>query len=237
MEGIILEFELKVQEIDEYFNFISTTTHLSREFDKSKTVKVSEKVSNILKANLFLLLYNLTEASFKNALEQVCIKITEEELEYRNVIPELKKLWIEKEYKNFENFTVPNGVKKSVFIMQKIDNIAQDVIKIKFYHDEKKRKNDDISGNVDAREINRINEKYGAGLNTIPDIKTESLLTVKTKRNNLAHGDETFAQCGADYTIEELAIIKRESIDYMRFILKHLEEFIQTSQYKLETAL
>ena len=58
MNSIIEEFNEKAQEIDEYLFFIGTTTFLKRDFDKDK-IKVSQKVHNILKANLFLLLYKI----------------------------------------------------------------------------------------------------------------------------------------------------------------------------------
>ena len=234
MQSIILDFESKVEEIEEYFKFIETTTHLERDFDITKIVKVSETVYDVLKANIFLLLYNLIESSFKNALEKICIEITNEKLTYKEVIPEIKRLWLEKNYKNFENIRIPKNIKKSEHIMKIIDEITEDIIEINFYIDEQKRKNDDISGNVDAREINRINQKYGAKLLSQPEnIDREALLTVKTQRNNLAHGDETFRECGRDYTLEKLEDIKNESIEYMRFILSHIKIFIEDKQYKL----
>jgi hypothetical protein len=234
MQSVILDFESKVEEIEEYFNFIETTTHLERDFDKEKIVKVSETVYDVLKANIFLLLYNLIESSFKNALEKICIEITNDRLTYKEVIPEIKRLWLEKHYKNFENIKIPKNIKKSEHIMNTIDNITEDIIEINFYIDEKKRKNDDISGNVDAREISRINQKYGAKLRYQPkDIDKQALQTVKIQRNNLAHGDETFRECGRDKTLETLGEIKSNSIEYMRFILSHIKKFIENKEYKL----
>ncbi len=231
MQSVILDFELKVEEIDEYFSFIKTTTHLKEDFDKTKTIKVSQTVYNVLKANLFLLLYNLIESSFKNALEKIYIDITNNSLTYTKVIPEIKRIWLEKKYKNFENMEIPKNIKKSEYIMNIIDNIAGDVIEIKFYTNEKKRKNDDISGNIDAREINRINKKYGIELENNTNIKKEHLLTIKTQRNNLAHGDESFNKCGESYFISDLEEIKNESIEYMRFILNHIKSFIENKKY------
>jgi len=233
MELVISEFEAKVQEISEYFSFIEKTTHL-RLHDNRGMVQVSKTVHNVLKANLFLLLYNLVESSFKNTLEKICINITNDTLKYKDVIPEIKKMWIEKEYKNFGNLTIPKNTKKSEFIMNKIENIANDIVKIEFYRNDKKTKNDDISGNLDVREMKRINEKYGAKLDTVPNMDANSLLTVKTKRNNLAHGNETFSECGENYTMNELREIEKESIKYMRFILNHIKSFIINKQYKLQ---
>lgn len=228
MNLVILEFEEKVEEINEYFTFVKTTTHLRGFGDVTEMVHVSQTVHNILKANMFLLLYNLVESSFKNALENICIKIKNDNLKYKDVIPEIKKIWIEKQYNNFENI---NNRQKSKFIMDKIDSIAEDIIAIEFYSNDEKTKNDDISGNIDARAINKINAKYGARVENNLEIDTTSLLTVKTNRNNLAHGHQTFSKCGRESPLPKLEDIKNDSIEYMRFILEHIKEFIENKQY------
>ena len=224
MEGIILEFESKVNEIDEYFLFISTTTHLERDFDETKIVKVSKTVQDVLKANLFLLLYNLVESSFKKSLESICIQITNDEITYIKVIPEIRKIWINKQYKNFESTCViPREMKKSEFIMDKIDNIAQDIIDIKF--------DNELSGNVTTKQIKDLITQYGLQSNEILEKAANSLFIIKTKRNNLAHGNESFSECGRDYTLEKLEEIKNESVEYMRFILSHIKEFLENKKY------
>ena len=227
MEVIILEFELKVKEINEYFLFILNTTHLERDFDETKIVKVSKTVQDVLKANLFLLLYNLVESSFKKSLESICLNITNEEITYVKVIPEIRKMWINKQYKNFESTCViPREMKKSEFIMDKIDNIAQDIIDIKF--------DNELSGNVTTKHIKDLTMQYGLQSNEILEKEATSLFIIKNKRNNLAHGNESFSECGRDYTLGKLEEIKIESVDYMRFILTHIKEFVVTKQYMIE---
>jgi len=233
MEFVIAEFEEKIEEIDEYFSFVKRTTHLHLNLSM-EMIEVSETVHQVLKSNLFLLLYNLVESSFKNALEKICIEISSDELKYKEVVPEIKKMWIEKKYKNFDGL---KNTKKSEFIMKKIENIANDIIKIEFYTNVEKTKNDDVSGNVDARAIHKINAKYGAKMENSPSLNTESLLTVKTNRNSLAHGQITFSESGREYSLPKLEVIKNESIEYMRFILEHIKDFTYNKKYKLEESL
>jgi hypothetical protein len=230
VNSVILEFEEKVEEINEYFEFIKTTTHLRGFSENVDMIHVSQTVHNVLKANIFLLLYNLVESSFKNALENICIKITNDNLKYKDVIPEIKQMWIEKQYNNFEKI---KNQQKSKFIMDKIDSITEDIIAIEFYSNDEKTKNDDISGNIDARAINKINAKYGARIENNPDIDTASLLTVKTNRNSLAHGYQTFSKCGRESPLPKLEDIKNDSIDYMRFILEHIQCFTDEQKYLL----
>lgn len=230
MKIIIAEFKEKVREINEYFSFIEITTSLKGKFGTTKTIKVSQKVHNILKSNLFLLLYNLIESSFKSALEKICLEITSNQVEYKDVIPEIKQMWIKKEYKNFEKSSLPQNVEQPKFIMDKIDDIANDVIKIEFTI----KRNRDISGNLDTIAIKKINKKYGIILNEEPKKYTQSVSTIKTNRNKLAHGDETFNRCGADYTMQDLKEIKNNSINYMEFILPRIKIYLDNKKYKIE---
>ncbi len=226
MEFIIIEFEKKVQEINEYFNFVQTTTHLARDFDPRKIIFVSESVHHVLKSNLFLLLYNLIESSFRNSLEKICIAITSEELSYQNLIPQIKQMWINKEYKSFgDTCPIPRETLKSEFVMNKIDMIAQEIININF--------NNELSGNVTPSIIKKSIEEYGLKTNHIPKENESSLFIIKDKRNNLAHGNESFSECGRNYSILKLGEIKNESIEYMRYILTHIKTFIENKHYKI----
>jgi len=227
MDAVILEFEEKSNEIDEYFSFVQRTTHLRGFLNTTDTIQVSQTVHNILKSNLFLLLYNLVESSFKKSLESICIQITSDRITYINVIPEIRKIWISKQYKNFESACViPRNMQKSEFLMNKIDNITQDIINIEF--------DNELSGNVTTTQIRDLTTQYGLQSDEILDMEATSLFIIRNKRNNLAHGNESFSECGRDYTLEKLEEIKNESIEYMRFILSHIKIFIEDKQYKLD---
>jgi len=221
---VILEFEDKVEEINEYFEFVKITTHLRGFSDNTDMIQVSQTVHNVLKANMFLLLYNLVESSFKNALENICLQITNDRLKYQNVIPEIKKIWINKEYRNFEQqCTLPRDMSKPEFIMNKIDTIAEDMILLTF--------NDELSGNVTSTHIKALVKEYGLNSDEVNNRDSEASFIVKGKRNSLAHGNESFNECGRGYAIERLENIKNESIDYMRFILEHIQIFIEEKKY------
>ncbi len=219
MEFVIVEFEEKVEEINEYFSFIEKTTHLRLDINE-EMIEVSETVHQVLKSNLFLLLYNLIESSFKNSLEQICINITNDELKYKDVIPKIKEMWINKKYQNFESSNSYRGISKSEFIMNKIDTIALEIIEITFKNT--------LSGNVTPTIIKKAIGEYGL---EISEERDNSLNIIKGKRNSLAHGNESFTECGRMYTTERLDEIKNESISYMRFILEYIKKFIDEKKY------
>ena len=108
--------------------------------------------------------------------------------------------------------------------MDKIDSISQEVVSIVFKND--------LSGNVTPEVIKESISKYGLETEQVLDDEEHPLYIIKNKRNNLAHGNETFSQCGRVYTLSRLEEIKNESIDYMRFILEQIKDFIDTKKYK-----
>jgi hypothetical protein len=61
--------------------------------------------------------------------------------------------------------------------------------------------------------------------------KTEKLQIVKQRRNDLAHGLISFAECGRYFSIEDLNDIKKQTISFMRFILKYVNKQLNNSYY------
>ena len=54
---------------------------------------------------------------------------------------------------------------------------------------------------------------------------------VKTKRNNLAHGDEAFGEAARDLTIEELEDIKDEVFVFLDEVLDGMKLFYERKSY------
>lgn len=112
-------------------------------------------------------------------------------------------------------------------IHSKISQISIDIITATF---ERERI---FSGNVDAKLIKKTAEKYGFSHFTDCS-KTKNgknLLVVKVNRNDLAHGIKSFEEVGRDKTIEELLEIKEEVVEYLRQILKNIEDYLDNKEY------
>ena len=56
-------------------------------------------------------------------------------------------------------------------------------------------------------------------------------MIIKSKRNDLAHGNKSFGEVGRDVSIRELIQYKNETIEYMRAILQNIEEYLTDQQY------
>jgi len=97
----------------------------------------------------------------------------------------------------------------------------------------KLEKNDDISGNIDSRKIKDFADSLGFSARAHHVLKKGAkLLEVKIQRNNLAHGNISFAKCGRDYSFEDLEKTKAQVVGYPRKILSNIQLYLNNEGYK-----
>ncbi|MDQ6962669.1 MAG: MAE_28990/MAE_18760 family HEPN-like nuclease [Mariprofundaceae bacterium] len=217
MKSIVIEFEKRVSEVELYHDFISTVIDKKPLLNFGKEAlneKIDKDIYPILKANMFLLLYNLVESSFKEALHHLSEQINNSNLKYKDSIPEVRKLWIECEKRYFEKN--PNNVKKLEYFYSIIENIKEENLSVP-----SSLKGANMSGNLDSKKVKDCMKRYGITLNTE---KGKKLVIVKNKRNNLAHGNVSFRECGRDLVTSELKEIKKDVIDFMRTVIALFQE-------------
>ena len=199
-------FEERKTEIEIYFNFL----------EKYSPLKADEELFKILKSNLLIMLYNLIESSISNAIEEIHNNIHSNNVSFDSLKENLKSIIIT----NTKRVN-PND------LVSKISNIATDIVKYTFKKDELFR------GNVDAKKIRELADCYGFDSDT-DYTKTKHgshLVTIKGKRNDLAHGVYSFAEVGRAYPIEDLRDMKDTTISYIFEILGNIENFLINKGY------
>jgi len=221
------DFESRVDEIELYFSFMESIMLKEAKllYPDDSTEIFTPDISKIFKANSFLLLYNLSESCIKNAIESI-----HRTLDYERVGYDDLKGGIKKEIIKF----LKSNVKVDDFISG-VSIVAYDIV-IQCFDSEKL-----LSGNLDARKVRDLALKYGFSCSTSPmssagqftHIDSNNLLTVKTRRNDLAHGTYSFKECGKDYTIQDLTLIKNHVVAYLRQILDNIENYILEKGYLL----
>ena len=223
MQTVILDFNTRVQEVNEYFSFLEGLYNetikltLSENIDEEKNKLIDyDLLTKMLKANSFLLLYNLIESSMRNAVEAIFDELKGKKVSFNAVRVEIKKVVLE----NFKNRS-PNN------IHSQIKDISLDIITAGF--DSKKL----FSGNIDRDEITKTARKYGFSFDT-DYTKTkhgENLYDIMEKRNDLAHGNKSFSEIGKSISIGDLLKIKNEVIEYIGQILKNIEIYLNNKEY------
>lgn len=176
---------------------------------------IDSELSTILKANGFLLLYNLVEATVRSSIDAVLNSMRTSSVTFRDLSDNLKKIWIKQETRSINSETN----------YEKILQIAKNILENEILSFKKDCIN--ISGNIDAQKIRNILKQFGGhGISNGRDLKT-----IKDKRNNLAHGEFTFSEIGKDYTVQDLIDYKDETKNYLSNVLEEIQDYIDNQKY------
>ncbi|WP_009634528.1 MAE_28990/MAE_18760 family HEPN-like nuclease [Synechocystis sp. PCC 7509] len=216
------DFELRSKEVSKYFIFLKNleqgTVQLSMQDRgrKPKIQKINSDLEKTLKASGFLLLYNLVESTMRNAIEVIFDELRSQKISFDEVRADIKKIVL----KNFKKCSTDK-------ILENITKISLDIIAVSF--DKEKL----FSGNIDGKLIKEIAKEFGFSCKT--DFRKtgdgKDLLTVKTNRNDLAHGIKSFAEVGRDKSADELLKIKSNVVKYLRGILLNIQEYLSNQEY------
>jgi hypothetical protein len=219
---LFTDFNERAKEVSKYFIFMKNLEQHNIKLSMNnrrgipKIKEIDSELIKTLKASGFLLLYNLVEATMRNAIEAIFDELQEQGVSYDQIRPELKKIVL-------KNLKKRNPDK----IFSSITTISIDIISAGF------DKNDLFSGNLDSREIQSTATKYG--FSHLTDYaKTNNgrdLRTIKTNRNNLAHGWKSFKEIGQDKSTDELLEIKNKTVKYLRQILQNIEQYLSNQEY------
>ncbi|MEG3876100.1 MAE_28990/MAE_18760 family HEPN-like nuclease [Microcoleus sp. herbarium7] len=216
------DFNERSKEVSKYFMFLKSleqgTTKLSMQGQGgiSKIKEIDSELIKTLKASGFLLLYNLVEATMRNAIEAIFDELRGQGISYDQVKPELKKIVL----KNLKK-------RNPDIIFSSITAISLDIITAGF------DKKDLFSGNIDGLKIRTTATEYGFShlTNYAKTGNGSDLLIIKTNRNDLAHGFKSFADVGKDKTANELLEIKKKTVRYLRQILQNIEQYLSNQDY------
>ena len=213
MTSVWQDYEERCEEIDTYFD------HLSQEINNPGSTDDHKK---IMKAHAFLMIYNMLESTVRNAIEEIISSINRASITYEQAIDEVRAIWLEYNYKKFADTN-------SKVIVNTIDTIKQDVININ-YDKYKKKKGNDLSGNVRPGVIDELAEKYKFDKNV--RINGADMNIVMNHRNSLAHGNESYTQVGRKYSEGELLKFKRTCYAYLKEFLLCVRKYIREELYK-----
>lgn len=225
MDNTREDFNTRKKEIENYFKFLKILDDDDTKLqyiEKGETVakKIELKFLTILLANAFLILYNLIEATVRNSIVELYLKIEEDKISFDKLNGNLKKLWIKQETDHLKE-----GQSKQETLINHVMHIAQSILKKETIRLSKG--SIDLSGNIDAQRIRELAQQIG--FNTTSNGR--NLVSIKEKRNKLAHGEQTFYDVGKDHTVGELFSLKDETFDYLENVIEKIEQFITDKTY------
>lgn len=210
-------FEERKNEIEFYYSVLD-----SYEKENATTHSVDMRLFRIMKSNLVLMLYNLVEATFSAGMLEIYEIVKNEKCTYKMVIDEIKTVWrdakIRQVYSSSAKVeTYTNKVKE---IVEHITDESPLILGREMLN---------INGNLNAGRIKNLCKQHGIFCRAKD--KDEKLEEVLRKRNSLAHGEESFAECSRDMTIDDLKIIKDTVILFMSNVIVGMENYCDNKKY------
>lgn len=176
----------------------------------------------ILKSNFLLMLYNFVEACIVSGMMEIYDSLNQSQSGYDELIDEIQSIW--------SNLRIDN-VYKSSGGKAAYERAVRDIISsvINDTPISLNREALDISGNLDARKIKKLCDKHRIRYSVSDD--DGCLRQVKEKRQNLAHGDESFGDCARDLTLSQLEHLKDEVIRFIGSILNGMKPYYDNKMY------
>lgn len=180
------------------------------------TKKVDSDLATILKANGFLILYNLIESTIRSSISAILSSMHSDMVTYKKISANLRDIWIGQEVKNITESSNLKAKVRSISELVLTESLLN--FKSECIH---------ISGNIDAQKVRCIAKQFGYEESQ----NGQCLHTIKEKRNKLAHGEYTFSDVGREYTSNDLIQFKNETVSFIDDVLNHVESYINDKKY------
>lgn len=210
------DFQSKVEEVRNYFLVLELVEDEQLKLVESAQGSAASVKKDLwlktLKASFYLVLYNLTESTARQAVQYIYDELATQHVEYDTCRSEIRKIALDSLQKR-------NAEKALEGIMQ----IARDVIKDAFTLDLR------FGGNLDAREFRRVATKFG--LDPIPKGIGWKMQAVKDYRNDLAHGTKSFEEVGRDAALSDMNEALKQSVELLELFLDSVESYMQNQRY------
>ena len=220
----------RVAEIDFYYDALR---QLDTEITETVGVTSEQLVRykhdiflKISKANALLMIYNLVESTVLNGMEEIYDKVQDSGATFSTIRKELRDIWFS--YKFGQVYRQPEAhyvsykgkaleIVNSIMLGETID-LNRDALP--------------ISGNLDADRIFKVCNSHG--IEYKPDKACKGgkrLEDVRIKRNGLAHGNLSFAECGREYSLKDLIEIKEQAYIFLSGLLDEMNKYYDNESY------
>lgn len=197
--------------------YIAVVQKTEREMRLGSGRKLEADRLHVLRAGTFLILYNLVEASARAAIQAIHDDMAAGRVPFGDLNVGIRREVV----KGFKR-------KGDANVHHMMTDLPVDLVSASLdvdYH---------FSGNVDAKLIREIAERYSFSADTDKKKTRDGvdLLTVKSHRNDLAHGDKTFDEVGRSFTGRDLLEIAIRTVTYVEGILNNVVDYLEAEGYR-----
>ena len=223
MDLIKEDLQSRADEISEFLElikFFESTEKITDE--QGNTHSIQSSLKNTLKGKVFLLLYNLIESTMRESISHIHENLEGQEIAFNQLRNEFRKEILKR--------ARSEKIGLDTLFNNTSTDISKQILNATF------KKSSLFSGNIDHKEISKQAKIYGFLISTEYEQTKHgsNLETIKDKRNDLAHGNISFAEIGNRYSYEELANFTKEVICYLESITTHIANYLNQQDYLAE---
>ncbi|WP_308597080.1 MAE_28990/MAE_18760 family HEPN-like nuclease [uncultured Parabacteroides sp.] len=227
---LIDEYKQRVKDIKAFYEILwfidNVETYKNRpimDTNSSSSLLLTRNMQQCLRAETILVLYNLIESTFSNCILYIYDNIKDEKICYEKLIPALRKVWFRDKIHSKLSLDKARNISQSI-----ADSLTSKMIEFNGLPS-------DVSGNLDLRKIITISKNLGMTLGNIPDVERTGniLLSIKNKRNELAHGDRSFSAVGALLTYKELLEYRDKTLIFLNFVIDKYQNYVAFKKFRL----
>lgn len=197
------EFERREKEIDEYISHLETL---------EGQVGLSVTLINTMKSSSLLMMYNIVESTMTNLVQDVFDHLEANDVSFGSLNDTMKTLVL-----------VYSKKRNPATLVKKMSASALSLVVACF------DRADVFSGNLDCHEIRGTLKDVG--IKSRHAYREETLHKVKNERNDLAHGNKSFSDCGKGYSAKQLRDFHNKTIGILRHVINDFEGFLETRAY------
>jgi hypothetical protein len=232
-------FDERLTEVEAYLGFLDELEAAAKmgapKFGDSGS-PLSPQQTHILRAGIFVQLYNLVEATMTRCLDALASASCNAEWRAADLIPHFRKEWVRVVVAANRELNADNRLKYAVALA---DHLVQEVPLEEFKFER------GAGGNWNDTNIEDMLARVGLRLRLTPSVRAAAkrkyrddlgpLALVVKLRNDLAHGAISFTECGENETVSGLREISSNTAMYLRSVVRAVERFIDRHEF-LEVA-
>ena len=180
----------------------------------------------ILKANALIMIYNLVESTVLNGIEEIYDKLSANGATYSAVRKEIQDIWFSYKFGQVHHQPEASYISYKVKALEIVNSImVGETVELN-------RNALSLGGNLDAEIIFKVCNNHGIDFKPDSSCKGgKRLEDVKEKRNGLAHGNFSFAECGREYSLEDLIEIKKQTYVFLSGLLDGMNKYYDSEGY------
>jgi hypothetical protein len=226
--GLLVEdFERRTAEVKQLFALVEQVSKDSDPLSSSSAHPIyrDDLSVKILKATVFLVLYNVVEATVRSCFSSLWSAVEGEDVKLCSLIGDLRGVWLKHEFRRIDPFSASGKTYRDLAERIMEFSILDGVPRVGF-------RQLSGGGNWGVDEIREICVEHGLNMRTPRAARAGvDLNTVRDRRNDLAHGTLSFEEVGQAFTVEELRSMLARSLSTLRALVTCSEQFLDSKGY------